>query len=147
MCACGSRPFISYTLPCFIFGACFCFVLTACGVNCHKKCEGLMGNLCGVNQKLLSDALVAIKDKGKIPSLDPVCIAVSTAAFELRFCLLKSGSAEAVMTTNLDLSGSTNLSFKIRFFLISTSQGNRVRSHSGCNSYFRIAFLAASYAV
>lgn len=44
----------------------------ACGMNCHKKCEKLMGNLCGVNQKLLSDALVSIKDKGKIPSLNPV---------------------------------------------------------------------------
>lgn len=36
-----------------------------------------MGNLCGVNQKLLSDALTAIKDKGKIPSLDPVNVVQS----------------------------------------------------------------------
>ena len=36
----------------------------ACGTNCHKKCEKLMGNLCGVNQKMFSDALNAIQ-KGK----------------------------------------------------------------------------------
>ncbi|XP_067934448.1 protein kinase C delta type-like [Watersipora subatra] len=42
-----------------------------CGVNSHKKCEKLMGNLCGVNQKLLSDALGAIKTKGKVSKLDP----------------------------------------------------------------------------
>lgn len=28
-----------------------------CGVNCHKKCEKFMPNLCGVNQKLLQSAL------------------------------------------------------------------------------------------
>lgn len=43
-------------------------------MNCHKKCEKLMGNLCGVNQKLLSDALSAVKTKGKVPGLDPVSI-------------------------------------------------------------------------
>jgi len=33
-----------------------------------------MPNLCGVNQKMLSDALLAIKEKDttKMPSLDPV---------------------------------------------------------------------------
>lgn len=35
----------------------------ACGMNYHKKCEKLMGNLCGVNQKLLSEALSSIKKK------------------------------------------------------------------------------------
>lgn len=47
-------------------------LILACGMNCHKKCEKLMGNLCGVNQKLLSDALSAVKDKSKVPGLDPV---------------------------------------------------------------------------
>lgn len=36
-----------------------------CDVNCHKKCEKLMPNLCGVNQKLIVEALASLK-KGKI---------------------------------------------------------------------------------
>ncbi|CAD5226032.1 unnamed protein product [Bursaphelenchus xylophilus] len=32
-----------------------------CGVNCHHKCERHMPNLCGVNQKQLSEALFEIK--------------------------------------------------------------------------------------
>ena len=36
-----------------------------CGVNCHKKCEKLMPNLCGINQKLLAEKLNEVR---KIPS-------------------------------------------------------------------------------
>ncbi|CAL8093881.1 unnamed protein product [Orchesella dallaii] len=32
-----------------------------CNVNCHHKCEIFMPNLCGVNQKLLAEALSALK--------------------------------------------------------------------------------------
>lgn len=32
-----------------------------CGVNCHHKCQKHMPNLCGVNQKQLSEALFEIK--------------------------------------------------------------------------------------
>ncbi|XP_036221038.2 uncharacterized protein Pkcdelta isoform X1 [Bactrocera oleae] len=32
-----------------------------CDVNCHKKCEHLMANLCGVNQKLIVEALACVK--------------------------------------------------------------------------------------
>ena len=32
-----------------------------CNVACHHKCEKLMSNLCGVNQKQLSEALWEIK--------------------------------------------------------------------------------------
>lgn len=32
-----------------------------CGINCHHKCQKNMPNLCGVNQKQLSDALYEIK--------------------------------------------------------------------------------------
>uniref|UniRef100_A0AC35FPL7 Protein kinase C n=1 Tax=Panagrolaimus sp. PS1159 TaxID=55785 RepID=A0AC35FPL7_9BILA len=32
-----------------------------CGINCHHKCQKHMPNLCGVNQKQLSDALFEIK--------------------------------------------------------------------------------------
>ena len=36
-----------------------------CGVNCHKKCEKLMPNLCGINQKLLAEKLNEVR---KMPS-------------------------------------------------------------------------------
>lgn len=36
-----------------------------CGVNCHKKCEKLMPNLCGINQKMLAEKLNEIR---KMPS-------------------------------------------------------------------------------
>ncbi|CAG5132743.1 unnamed protein product [Candidula unifasciata] len=32
-----------------------------CGINCHKKCKQFMPNLCGVNQKLLAEALQQVK--------------------------------------------------------------------------------------
>lgn len=28
-----------------------------CRINCHKKCQMLMPNLCGINQKILAEAL------------------------------------------------------------------------------------------
>lgn len=40
-----------------------------CKVNCHKKCENLMPNLCGINQKLLSEVLETVKkEKGSLTS-------------------------------------------------------------------------------
>ncbi|XP_067144213.1 putative protein kinase C delta type homolog isoform X2 [Centruroides vittatus] len=43
-----------------------------CKVNCHKKCESLMPNLCGVNQKLLSEVLETVKkEKGSLTSKSP----------------------------------------------------------------------------
>lgn len=35
-----------------------------CDMACHKKCEKLTGNLCGLNQKLVAEALQALK-RGK----------------------------------------------------------------------------------
>lgn len=32
-----------------------------CGQNCHFKCQKFMPNLCGINQKLLSEALSNVK--------------------------------------------------------------------------------------
>ncbi|XP_023240970.1 putative protein kinase C delta type homolog isoform X4 [Centruroides sculpturatus] len=46
--------------------------LEECKVNCHKKCESLMPNLCGVNQKLLSEVLETVKkEKGSLTSKSP----------------------------------------------------------------------------
>ncbi|XP_011301945.1 uncharacterized protein [Fopius arisanus] len=35
--------------------------LSNCEMACHKKCEKLTGNLCGLNQKLVAEALQALK--------------------------------------------------------------------------------------
>lgn len=35
-----------------------------CDVNCHKKCQKLTANLCGVNQKLIVEALSSLR-RGK----------------------------------------------------------------------------------
>ncbi|XP_012945411.1 protein kinase C delta type [Aplysia californica] len=32
-----------------------------CGINCHKKCKKFMPNLCGINQKLLAEALQQVR--------------------------------------------------------------------------------------
>ncbi|KAL8586497.1 hypothetical protein ACOMHN_055201 [Nucella lapillus] len=32
-----------------------------CGINCHRRCQNLMPNLCGVNQKMLAEALQQVK--------------------------------------------------------------------------------------
>nr|QNS30452.1 protein kinase c delta [Locusta migratoria] len=37
-----------------------------CDVNCHRKCEKLMPHLCGVNQKLIVEALTSVK---RVPSV------------------------------------------------------------------------------
>ncbi|KAH3820558.1 hypothetical protein DPMN_122302 [Dreissena polymorpha] len=47
--------------------------LSVCGVNCHKKCEKFMPNLCGVNQKLFAEVLSQVKKTGdeRRPSISP----------------------------------------------------------------------------
>jgi len=57
-CVCVQGPF---TLQHFFK----CDVFTDCDVNCHKKCEKLMPHLCGVNQKLIVEALTSVR-KGRI---------------------------------------------------------------------------------
>ncbi|CAL1532063.1 unnamed protein product [Lymnaea stagnalis] len=45
-----------------------------CGINCHKKCKQFMPNLCGINQKLLAEALQQVRistTPGRKPTLAP----------------------------------------------------------------------------
>ncbi|KAG5683478.1 hypothetical protein PVAND_012756 [Polypedilum vanderplanki] len=39
----------------------FLHYLADCDINCHKKCEKLAANLCGVNQKLIVEALASVR--------------------------------------------------------------------------------------
>ncbi|XP_019772740.2 putative protein kinase C delta type homolog isoform X4 [Dendroctonus ponderosae] len=58
-----------------------------CDVNCHKKCQKLMANLCGVNQKLVVEAIEKVR-KGSIDNRDSPGNALNPAsnpAFALDF--------------------------------------------------------------
>jgi len=39
---------------------------TECGLDCHKKCEKFIPNLCGVNQKILAEMLDDLKLSNKV---------------------------------------------------------------------------------
>jgi len=45
-----------------------------CNVNCHKKCQKFIPNLCGVNQKILAEQLSSIRLSQSSKSADPVFI-------------------------------------------------------------------------
>ena len=40
---------------------CVCVCCAVCGINSHRRCQNLMPNLCGVNQKMLAEALQQVK--------------------------------------------------------------------------------------
>ena len=40
--------------------------LSECGISCHKRCQSKVPNLCGVNEKLLAEALRNVKEEKKI---------------------------------------------------------------------------------
>ena len=44
----------------------------ACGLNCHKKCEAMLPNLCGVNQKELQDMLKVVSEESMRKKLQPI---------------------------------------------------------------------------
>ena len=37
------------------------FFLLACNMNCHKKCQSKVPNDCGINQKMLAEAMANAK--------------------------------------------------------------------------------------
>jgi len=43
-----------------------------CNVNCHKKCQKFIPNLCGVNQKILAEQLSSIRLSQSTKSQEPV---------------------------------------------------------------------------
>lgn len=42
------------------------FFLSACGMNVHHKCQTKVANLCGVNQKLMAEALAMIESTQQV---------------------------------------------------------------------------------
>lgn len=45
------------------------FLFTDCAMNVHHKCQDKVANLCGINQKLLAEALTQVSQVSTAPSL------------------------------------------------------------------------------
>lgn len=45
------------------------FFLSACDMNVHHKCQTKVANLCGVNQKLMAEALAMIESTQQVCTL------------------------------------------------------------------------------
>lgn len=43
-----------------------CVARAECGMNVHHKCQKKVANLCGVNQKLMAEALATIETKQQV---------------------------------------------------------------------------------
>ncbi|KAF8791393.1 putative protein kinase C delta type like protein [Argiope bruennichi] len=70
-----------------------------CNVTCHQKCEKLMPNLCGVNQKLLSEVLETVKKKDKLPDRDD-----KTSTRTQSNASIKSSFSTSTRTTSISTS-------------------------------------------
>lgn len=64
-------------------------MLTVCDTNVHHKCEKLTANLCGVNQKLLSEALMEIKRGGSQPTPPVPVIYCSSLGLSANQCRIQ----------------------------------------------------------
>lgn len=72
-----------------------------CDVNCHRKCEKLMPNLCGVNQKLVVEALATLKrGNPDLNNLNTKQIVYKTADVMLKNLIISCRSPEG--TQKLD---------------------------------------------
>jgi len=64
-CACCARARARVRIYIYIYISLISLLLDKtfldCDMACHKKCEKLTGNLCGLNQKLVAEALQALK--------------------------------------------------------------------------------------
>lgn len=66
-----------------------------CGVNCHKKCEKLMPNLCGINQKMLAEKLNEIRKmpsqkKGKTGMSNNTSTTSVSIVIDIQLCVINS---------------------------------------------------------
>ena len=78
---------------------------------CHKKCEKLTGNLCGLNQKLVAEALQALK-KGE-SSVPTRCKQQSTKKKKKK---KKTRLVDASLNQTVSLFSKRNLLFSSRKF-------------------------------
>lgn len=57
------KQFLHHTWEVQSLLLCFC---AECGMNVHHKCQKKVANLCGVNQKLMAEALAIIESKQQV---------------------------------------------------------------------------------
>lgn len=57
---CGGSTFSMFGCPGFNSFIHFLFVFVDCAMNVHHKCQDKVANLCGINQKLLAEALTQV---------------------------------------------------------------------------------------
>lgn len=54
--------------------------LSACGMNVHHRCQTKVANLCGINQKLMAEALAMIESTQQVGTLAATSSPTSGAA-------------------------------------------------------------------
>lgn len=55
-------------------------LLSACGMNVHHRCQTKVANLCGINQKLMAEALAMIESTQQVGTLAATSSPTSGAA-------------------------------------------------------------------
>lgn len=55
----------------YYMGNC-CVFCAECSMNVHHKCQKKVANLCGVNQKLMAEALAIIETKQQVRQTNPL---------------------------------------------------------------------------
>lgn len=76
-------------------------------MNCHKKCEKLTANLCGINQKLIVEALSSVR-RGKIFSIASLesrsfCDTFSQEIFQATFGLASNANKRKCLINDNDV--------------------------------------------
>jgi hypothetical protein len=71
-------------------------IFTECDVNCHKKCEKLAANLCGVNQKLIVEALASVRRENQGALSCGLSRSTSNSIAVLAFVSTKSETNEVI---------------------------------------------------
>ena len=62
------------------------FFLSACGMNVHHRCQTKVANLCGINQKLMAEALAMIESTQQVKQTGAVeILPVSTQQGPLKY--------------------------------------------------------------
>lgn len=61
----------------------FLLFFKECGMNVHHKCENKVGNLCGVNQKLMAEALAMIESTQQVNRIVLIALCHSNSIFIL----------------------------------------------------------------
>ncbi|GFQ98702.1 hypothetical protein TNCT_1831 [Trichonephila clavata] len=82
-----------------------------CSVVCHQKCEKLTPNLCGINQKLVSEVLESVKEDNNLDRDEKR----STESQNSNSSIKASTSASIFSTPSVEDSPKDNIPKKLKF--------------------------------